>query len=217
MHQRLLRSEDNEQVLCSGVSKVVSGYAGGHKENPTYKEVCTGTTNHAEVVQVNLNEIMNIPSFICPNSSTLDHIRSCNHLLQAIIECFFSYSWSYDKRSVSSSSRSVFRPEEKCLFLPFRSQGVDVGTQYRSVIFYHDAVQQKEAEMFKAHLTDENAFTDPIVTEILPIDQHHFFTAEEYHQNYFNLNPNQGYCSAVVKSKVDKFMNKFHDLLKTQQ
>lgn len=98
---------------------------------------------------------------------------------------------------------------------PF-SQGGDVGTQYRSVIFYHDSVQQKEAEMLKAHLTDENVYKDPIVTEILPIESHPFYPAEEYHQDYFARNPSQGYCSTIVKSKVDKFMSKFADLLKNQ-
>jgi len=95
-------------------------------------------------------------------------------------------------------------------------QGSDIGTQYRSVIFYHDPIQQKEAEMFKAHLTDENVFKDPIVTEILPIENNPFYSAEDYHQNYFNTNPSQGYCSTIVKSKVDKFMAKFSDLLKNQ-
>ncbi len=95
-------------------------------------------------------------------------------------------------------------------------QGSDIGTQYRSVIFYHDPIQLKEAEMFKAHLTDENVFKDPIVTEILPIESNPFYIAEDYHQNYFNTNPSQGYCSTIVKSKVDKFMAKFSDLLKNQ-
>ena len=95
-------------------------------------------------------------------------------------------------------------------------QGSDVGTQYRSVIFYHDATQHKEAEMIKAHLTDEHVFKDPIVTEILPLDKNPFYSAEDYHQNYFNRNPTQGYCSSVVKSKVDKFMAKFPELLKNQ-
>jgi peptide-methionine (S)-S-oxide reductase len=102
---------------------------------------------------------------------------------------------------------------ELCFY--FR-QGSDIGTQYRSVIFYHDPIQQKEAEMLKAHLIDENVYKNPIVTEILPIENNPFYSAEEYHQNYFNRNPNQGYCSSVVKSKVDKFMVKFSDLLKNQ-
>jgi peptide-methionine (S)-S-oxide reductase len=95
-------------------------------------------------------------------------------------------------------------------------QGSDTGTQYRSVIFYHDSVQQKEAEMIKAHLTDENVYKDPILTEILPIEDHPFDPAEEYHQNYFNRNPDQGYCSAIVKDKVEKFMAKYPDLIKNQ-
>jgi peptide-methionine (S)-S-oxide reductase len=70
--------------------------------------------------------------------------------------------------------------------------------------------------MVKAHLTDENVYKDPIVTEILPIENNPFYSAEEYHQNYFNRNPNQGYCSTVVKSKIDKFQQKFSDLLKNQ-
>lgn len=77
-------------------------------------------------------------------------------------------------------------------------------------------MQHREAEMFKAHLTDENVYANPIVTEILPLDKNPFYSAEEYHQNYFNRNPNQGYCSTVVKQKVDKFIQKFPDLLKNQ-
>lgn len=102
------------------------------------------------------------------------------------------------------------------MFSVFFSQGDDIGTQYRSVIFYHDSVQQKEAEMIRAHLIDEKVFEDPILTEILPIESNPFYSAEEYHQNYFNNNPTQGYCSTVVKAKVDKFMKKFSDLLKNQ-
>jgi peptide-methionine (S)-S-oxide reductase len=100
-------------------------------------------------------------------------------------------------------------------FFYFR-QGSDIGPQYRSVIFYHDPIQQKEAEMFKAHLTDEKVYKDPIVTEILPIENNPFYPAEEYHQNYFNRNPDQGYCSMIVKTKVDKLITKFADLLKNQ-
>ncbi|CAF3891308.1 unnamed protein product [Rotaria sp. Silwood2] len=156
------------------VETVVSGYAGGNKTNPSYEEVCTGTTNHVEVVQ-----IMFDPQTIA---------------YKQLLNVFFN----------------IHDPTTK------DRQGADIGTQYRSVIFYHDPVQQKESEMFKAHLTNENVYKDPIVTEILPIDKNQFYSAEEYHQNYFNRNPNQGYCSTIVKSKIDKFMTKFPDLLKNQ-
>ncbi|CAF1256628.1 unnamed protein product [Rotaria magnacalcarata] len=157
-----------------GVEKVVSGYAGGHKQEPSYQEVCTGSTNHAEVIQISFD-----PQTIA---------------YKQLLNVFFH----------------VHDPTTK------DRQGTDIGTQYRSVIFYHDSVQQKEAEMFKAHLADENVYKDPIVTEILPMENHPFYSAEEYHQNYFQRNPSQGYCSTVVKSKVDKFMVKFSDLLKNQ-
>ncbi|CAF0791074.1 unnamed protein product [Adineta steineri] len=158
-----------------GVEKVVSGYAGGHKETPTYEEVKTGSTNHAEVVQITFD-----PQTIA---------------YKQLLNVFFH----------------IHDPTTK------DQQGdEDIGTQYRSVIFYHDSVQQKEAEMFKAHLTDENVYKNPIVTEILPIENNPFYSAEEYHQNYFHNNPNQGYCSRVVKKKVDKFMEKFPELLKNQ-
>ncbi|CAF1111360.1 unnamed protein product [Adineta ricciae] len=157
-----------------GVEKVVSGYAGGDKDNPTYQEVCTGNTKHAEVVQITFD-----PQTIA---------------YKQLLNVFFY----------------IHDPTTK------DQQGSDIGTQYRSVIFYHDPVQQKEAEMIKAHLTDEHVYKDPIVTEILPIESNPFYSAEEYHQDYFNRNPTQGYCSTVVKSKVDKFMAKFGDLLKNQ-
>lgn len=157
-----------------GVEKVVSGYAGGQKENPTYKEVCSETTNHAEVIQITFDP------------QTISY--------KQLLNVFFH----------------IHDPTTK------DRQGEDVGSRYRSVIFFHDSVQQKEAEMFKAHLADEKVYQDPILTEILPIEQHHFYTAEDYHQNYFSQNPSQGYCSTVVKQKVDKFMTKFSDLLKNQ-
>ncbi|CAF3501434.1 unnamed protein product, partial [Rotaria socialis] len=140
-----------------GVEKIVSGYAGGHKQEPSYQEVCTGSTNHAEVIQISFD-----PQTIA---------------YKQLLNVFFH----------------IHDPTTK------DRQGTDVGTQYRSVIFYHDSVQQKEAEMFKAHLADENVYEDPIVTEILPMENHPFYSAEEYHQNYFQRNPSQGYCSTVVK------------------
>ncbi|CAF0881615.1 unnamed protein product [Didymodactylos carnosus] len=93
-------------------------------------------------------------------------------------------------------------------------QGNDIGTQYRSIIFYHDDVQEKEAELMKRHIEDEKVYKNPVVTEILPIDKYPFYKAEDYHQNYYNQNPSQGYCLSVVKSKVNKFVKKYPDLLK---
>ena len=120
------------------------------------------------------------------------------------------------QQKIGKYQNSSTHHHERISLFFFSSQGSDVGTQYRSVILYHDSIQQKEAEMFKAHLTDENVYKDPIVTEILSIESHPFYPAEEYHQNYFNRNPNQGYCSTIVKSKIDKFLNKFPDLVKNQ-
>ncbi|CAF3663333.1 unnamed protein product [Rotaria sp. Silwood1] len=157
-----------------GVETVVSGYAGGNTKNPSYEEVCTGSTNYAEVIQITFD-----PQTIA---------------YKQLLNVFFN----------------IHDPTTK------DQQGGDIGTQYRSVIFYHDSIQQKESEMFKAHLTNEKIYKDPIVTEILPIEKNPFYPAEEYHQNYFNRHPSKGYCSTVIKSKVDKFMAKFSDLLKNQ-
>jgi peptide-methionine (S)-S-oxide reductase len=153
-----------------GVKSAVSGYEGGAKPNPTYKEVCTGTTGHAECVEVTYD----------PTKITYAE------LLQA----FFR---SHDPTSLNR-------------------QGADVGTQYRSVIFYHNDEQKKLAETIKAELDKSGAYDKKIVTEISPATT--FYVAEEYHQNYFAQNPEQGYCAFVIAPKLDKFRKVFKDKLK---
>jgi peptide-methionine (S)-S-oxide reductase len=151
-----------------GVTEVVSGYMGGTIDNPTYREICTGTTGHAEVVQV-----------------TFDNAVTS---LQEILEIFFTI---HDPTTLNR-------------------QGADVGTQYRSAIFYHDEAQKQTAESVKKAM--ESVWDDPIVTEITPAST--FFRAEDYHQNYFANNPNQGYCQVVIAPKVSKFRSKFKEKLK---
>ena len=155
-----------------GVISAVSGYEGGQTVDPTYKDVCTGTTGHAECVEV-----------------TYDPTRiSYQDLLQA----FFR---SHDPTTLNR-------------------QGADVGTQYRSVIFYHSDEQKQLAETAKAELDKAGAYADPIVTEISPAET--FYRAEDYHQDYFLKNPNQGYCAFVVAPKLDKFRKVFKEKLKPQ-
>jgi peptide-methionine (S)-S-oxide reductase len=153
-----------------GVEKVVSGYAGGHVPNPTYKQVCTGTTGHAEVVQIAYN----------PEVVTY----------RDLLDVFFTI---HDPTTLNR-------------------QGADVGTQYRSAIFYHTPKQQQIAERTIKELEAEQVWDDPIVTEIAPLDT--FYPAEDYHQNYFINNPDQGYCRVVVAPKVARFRQKYLDRLK---
>lgn len=153
-----------------GVEKAVSGYSGGHVANPTYEEVCTGNTGHAECIQVIYD-----PKVI-----------SYKDLLEAF--------WK------SHNPTTLNR------------QGADVGTQYRSVIFYHNAEQKKQAEAYKQLLNDEKAFEDPVVTEIAPMTT--FYTAENYHQSYFLLNGQAPYCQFVIKPKLEKFRKIFHERMK---
>ena len=161
-----------EAVLESldGVKKVVSGYAGGTVANPSYKEVCTGTTGHAECV-----EVVYDPKVIS---------------YAELLEAFFR---SHDPTSLNK-------------------QGNDIGTQYRSVIFYHNEAQQKLAEQAKAELDKSGAYTKPIVTEISKAPK--FYIAEDYHQNYFANNPDQGYCAFVIAPKLDKFKKVFKEKLR---
>lgn len=154
----------------NGVFDVVSGYAGGHVENPAYEEVCNGTTGHAECTQITFNP----------------HIISYDELL----EIFWK---THDPTTLNR-------------------QGNDVGTQYRSAIFYHNEDQKQKAEYYKKKLGDENIWKDPIVTEISPLTK--FYIAEKYHQDYYENNPNQGYCSFVITPKVEKFEKVFKDKLK---
>ena len=153
-----------------GVAAVESGYTGGHVENPTYREVCNGTTGHAEVAQITYD----------PSKVTF----------KELLEVFFK---THDPTTLNR-------------------QGADVGTQYRSAIFFHDDAQRQEAEAVKQALDASGAFGAPIVTEIAELGT--YYKAEDYHQNYFNLNPNQGYCRAVVGPKVEKFKKVFKDKLK---
>lgn len=154
----------------NGVESVVSGYAGGTVKNPSYKEVCTGNTGHAEVCQITYN-----PSVIS---------------YKELLEVFWQV---HDPTTLNR-------------------QGGDVGTQYRSAIFYHTDEQKQVAEEFLKTLNEEKVFPDPIVTEITAINN--FYPAEDYHQDYFELNGDNPYCQAVVRPKLEKFRKVFKDKLK---
>ena len=153
-----------------GVEDVVSGYSGGHKENPTYQEVCSETTGHAEVVQIRFD----------PETVSFADI----------LRIFFT----------------VHDPTT-----PNR-QGNDIGSSYRSAIFYHSDEQRNAAEEVVAEITAEQLYPNPVVTEITPFDK--FWSAEDYHQEYFANNATQPYCAAVVAPKVAKFRSKFANRLK---
>lgn len=153
-----------------GVKSVVSGYSGGTLKNPTYKEVCTGKTGHAEVTQVTYD----------PAEISYDEL----------LEVFWK---THDPTTLNR-------------------QGDDVGTQYRSAIFYHNEQQREKAEYYKKELGKAAIYKDPIVTEIAPLKE--FFKAEDYHQNYYEQNPKQGYCSFVITPKVEKFEKLFREKLK---
>jgi peptide-methionine (S)-S-oxide reductase len=153
-----------------GVTKVESGYSGGKIANPTYREVCSGLTGHAEVVQIHFD-----PGIIS---------------YKELLTVFFSV---HDPTTLNR-------------------QGADVGTQYRSVIFYHNEKQKLEAEAFIHKLEEQKIFDGSIVTEVILAEA--FYTAEEYHQNYFESNPSQPYCQVVINPKMDKFRKKFKDKLK---
>ena len=153
-----------------GVEKVVSGYMGGSLKNPSYEQVCSGTTGHAEVLQI-----------------TYDPAR-------------VSYSELLDVFWATHDPTTLNR------------QGNDVGTQYRSVIFYHKDEQKELAQKSKKELDEAGAFGDPIVTIIEPASE--FYPAENYHQDYFNRNGQQPYCNYVVRPKVDKFQKVFKNKLK---
>lgn len=153
-----------------GVEDVVSGYSGGNKENPTYQEVCSETTGHAEVAQIKFD-----PSEL----SFADLLR-----------VYFT----------------VHDPTQ------LNRQGNDIGTSYRSAIFYHSDEQKHVAEQVIKEISDEGVYDKPIVTEVTAFDK--FWQAEDYHQEYFTNNPNQPYCAAVVAPKVAKFRQKFTNRLK---
>lgn len=148
--------------MLPGVKSVTSGYAGGTTPNPTYEAICSGTTGHAEVIQVAFD-----PTQVS---------------FEKILETFWE---AHDPTTLNR-------------------QGNDVGTQYRSIILYHDAKQKEAAE--KSIAAAQKDFAAPIVTEIVPLEK--FYVGEGYHQNYYRSNPNQGYCRAVIRPKVEKFEKK---------
>lgn len=153
-----------------GVEDVVSGYSGGHTENPTYQEVCSETTGHAEVAQIKFD----------PEELTYNDL----------LHVFFAV---HDPTTLNR-------------------QGNDIGSSYRSAIFYHSEEQRKTAEEVINKLDDANIWEEPIVTEVTEFTN--FYPAEDYHQEYFANNPNQPYCAAVVAPKVLKFRKMFIDKLK---
>ena len=153
----------------NGVNKVTPGYSGGHIKNPAYREVITGRTGHAEVVQV---------EFDPQKVSFLE-----------ILEVFFM---THDPTTLNR-------------------QGHDVGTQYRSAIFYHNEHQKEIAKKVIEQFEQEKVYNDPIVTEVTPFEA--FYVAEDYHHNYFAKNPNQPYCQFVVAPKVEKFKKIFKEKL----
>ncbi len=152
-----------------GVERVVSGYANGHVRNPTYREVCSGRTGHAEVVEVTFDP----------------EVISFHDLLHV----FFA---THDPTSLNR-------------------QGADVGTQYRSGVYYASEAQHEAAAAVVADLQAQEVFDDPIVTEIVPLES--FYRAEDYHQDYFARNPAQPYCAAVIAPKVAKLRTHYLDKL----
>ena len=153
-----------------GVISVESGYAGGHVPNPTYEQVCTGATGHAEVVRITYD----------PGEISYEDL----------LEVFFSI---HDPTTLNR-------------------QGADVGTQYRSAVFFHDSGQEEAARAMIAYLERERVFEDPIVTEVVPLDA--YYGGESYHQDYYRNNPNQGYCQVVIAPKLAKFRSKHAARLK---
>jgi peptide-methionine (S)-S-oxide reductase len=156
-----------------GVLKVSSGYSGGHVKNPTYKEVCEGTTGHAECVEIVYD----------PKKISFDEL----------LEVFWQ---THDPTTLNR-------------------QGNDVGTQYRSAIFYHNAEQKARAEKYKAELDKSGAWDKPIVTEITPAST--FYVAENYHQDYYNNNGSAPYCYYVIRPKLEKFEKVFKNKMKKAQ
>jgi peptide-methionine (S)-S-oxide reductase len=154
-----------------GVTGVVSGYMGGQVKNPSYKEVCTGKTGHAEVLHISYDA--DVVSF------------------DELLLIFFK---THDPTSLNR-------------------QGNDVGTQYRSAIFYYNDEQKQQAEAMIKMLTEEKVYPKPIVTEITPASE--FYKAEDYHQDYFNNNPHNPYCAVVIQPKLHKFAKEFADKIRS--
>ncbi len=153
-----------------GVTSVASGYSGGERANPTYNQVSSGATGHAEVIQITYN-----PEVVS---------------YESLLEIFWK---THDPTTLNR-------------------QGADVGTQYRSVVFYHNPAQKKAAESIKAELNETGAWNNPIVTEITPFTA--FYTAEKDHQNYYNNNKNAAYCNFVIVPKLEKFEKVFKDRMR---
>lgn len=153
-----------------GVHQVIPGYAGGDVPAPTYEQVCTGRTGHAEVVQITFDP------------AVIDY--------RELLRVFFTI---HDPTTLNR-------------------QGADIGTQYRSVIFYHSPEQHQIAEEVIAEVAREGLWRDPIVTQLVPYEE--FYPAEEYHHRYFERNPSQGYCRVVIAPKVAKFRQKYLERLK---
>ena len=153
-----------------GVQSVVSGYTGGRVENPTYEQICTGTTGHAEVAQIIFD-----PAVI------------------SFEDLFYVFWRTHDPTTLNR-------------------QGADVGTQYRSAIFFDSEEQKKIAEKSKAKTDASDLWPEPIVTEISQLDK--FYKAEEYHQDYYRLNSNQPYCRLIIDPKIRKLKKEFSNKLK---
>lgn len=185
-YNTLIMSEDNYEVAifaggcfwCTeaifervkGVLTAESGYSGGHIVNPSYREVCTGNTGHAEAIRITFDP--SIVSYV------------------ELLEIFFK---THDPTTLNR-------------------QGADVGTQYRSAIFYKSPEQRKQAEEIIEALEREHIWKDPIVTEVTAFTN--FFVAEDYHQEYYDNNASQGYCRMVIQPKIDKFEKVFRDKMK---
>ncbi len=148
----------------SGVSDISSGYSGGSAHNPTYEQVCSESTGHAEAIQFKYD------------SKIISY--------EQILEIFWA---THDPTTIDK-------------------QGADVGSRYRSVIFYHDEHQKQTAQKLKEQLNQSKEFNSDIVTKIVKYQA--FYTAEDYHQNYFNKNPNVPYCNYIIKPKIEKFLSK---------
>ncbi len=161
-----------EAIFASleGVISATSGYSGGNIKNPTYKQICSGTTGHAEVVQLVYD-----PELIS---------------FEVLLEAFWG---SHDPTTLNR-------------------QGNDVGTQYRSVIFFHNTHQEELATKFKDELNREKVFPNPVITEISPFSE--FYKAENYHQDYYEQNGNEPYCRLVIAPKLEKFRKVFSEKLK---
>ncbi len=155
-----------------GIIKVESGYSGGTIPNPTYEQVCTGTTGHAEVIQITYN-----PSIIT---------------LKEILQIFFTM---HDPTTLNR-------------------QGNDVGTQYRSIIFYHNENQKQTAEQVIKEITQARIWNNPILTQIEPYNL--FYKAEEYHQEYYKKNPTQSYCRIIIAPKIAKLRKQYFEKLKKE-